>query len=598
MIKQFAIQSRPKDGVVRYVKNIIIGIGLCICAYGIVFAPHVSEAATLYMRPSASSVSVGDIVSVRFLVNTDGKYINTANAIVNFPTDMFDVVSTSKSSSIFPLWVDGPRFSNPEGKIIFDGGVPSPGYTGGAGEVVAVTFRAKKAGTATLIFSGASVRENDGMGTDVLTSSPSAVIQIVPAKTPAVTEPANAKPVEDQKPAIVTKVAVPAKPTVRSSTHPEQDRWYTATTAMFGWDVPPDVISVQASLDNKSLDNPTVTYDGSVSSKTLNNLDDGVYYFNLRYKNSIGKSPTDHFVVRVDSTAPELTVPVVSVENGRNIVTLNATDSMSGLAYYELRIDSQPAFRIKPSHLVEGKFVFDPQIEGTHTLSVLAVDEAGNSIEEKISFSSPGITPPKISVSDEKLELGDDVVIHGSSVYSGAKIKLTIKFEGGKTEFVEEQMGVDGTFDITLNDINTRGTIKVVGNILFANDVVSGLSNELTLYIGGPQALRTFAALAYPILGIVLVVLLTMACVFLIYLGWLKFFKLRTQFRSDFQILAASTQNTLNTIKRELTRQLHILKRIKQDRKLTDIEQEIFEDIRKRIDDVDAFIQERISKHL
>lgn len=60
-----------------------------------------ARAASLYLSPSTKQVSVGDILSVRVLINTDGKPINNSQAAISFPADLLEVVSLSKSGSIF-----------------------------------------------------------------------------------------------------------------------------------------------------------------------------------------------------------------------------------------------------------------------------------------------------------------------------------------------------------------------------------------------------------------------------------------------------------------------------------------------------------------
>ncbi len=142
------------------------------------FFGKVAHAATLSLMPTSSSISVGNIVSIKVVVNTSGKYINNGEASIQFPTDLLEVVSISKNSSIFSLWVEEPSFSNYNGKISFNGGVPTPGFIGSNGTIASVTFKAKKAGTASVIFGDAAIRENDGFGTDILTSKNSGIIQI------------------------------------------------------------------------------------------------------------------------------------------------------------------------------------------------------------------------------------------------------------------------------------------------------------------------------------------------------------------------------------------------------------------------------------
>ncbi len=141
-----------------------------------------AQAASLYFYPANKTVEVGDIVKVSVIVNTAGVAINNAEANISFPTDMLDVASISKGS-VFSLWVEEPTFSNGSGSISFNGGIPTPGYTGTSGTLISITFRAKKAGTATIFFSAGAARANDGIGTDVLTGMGQASLTLVDKTT-------------------------------------------------------------------------------------------------------------------------------------------------------------------------------------------------------------------------------------------------------------------------------------------------------------------------------------------------------------------------------------------------------------------------------
>lgn len=177
------------------------------------FFPVKTFAASLSLLPSPSTVSVGNIVSVKVYVNTESKYINNADATIQFPTDIVDVLSVTKNSSIFTLWVEEPNFSNSNGTITFNGGLPNPGYNGGSGYIATITFKAKKQGTASIIFTDGAVRANDGLGTDILSSKNGGIIQIT---APVVTPVVNPKEVKtpDKKPT-GKDVIVPFIPTVR-----------------------------------------------------------------------------------------------------------------------------------------------------------------------------------------------------------------------------------------------------------------------------------------------------------------------------------------------------------------------------------------------
>lgn len=163
------------------------------------------DAATIHFSPAAGDLDVGNILNVSILVNTQGQAINNADAVINFPKDLLEVVSLSKSGSIFSLWVEEPSYSNGAGTVSFNGGVPNPGFNGGTGKMLGVVFRVKKIGNASLLFSAAAVRANDGLGTNVLSgmgtasytisAAPPPPVPVVVPVTPRV-EPVVEKPVE------------------------------------------------------------------------------------------------------------------------------------------------------------------------------------------------------------------------------------------------------------------------------------------------------------------------------------------------------------------------------------------------------------------
>jgi hypothetical protein len=166
------------------------------------------SAATLYLSPASGAHTVGDVVTVTMLVNTEGQASNSVEAVLAYPTKFFEVVSISKFNSILSLWVEEPAFSNSSGSITLSGGLPTPGYTGTAGKIVSVTFKAKTAGSASFIFSSGSVRANDGLGTDLLRLSSGATFTIsapvkvepAPAPKPAPVVVPKPEPVEEPAP--------------------------------------------------------------------------------------------------------------------------------------------------------------------------------------------------------------------------------------------------------------------------------------------------------------------------------------------------------------------------------------------------------------
>lgn len=180
----------------RRVRSLYLGIIVAAFLFG--GALHVS-AATLSVT-GVQSAAVGETFTETIKVASTDAPINAVSVTLNFPTDKLQVVSVSKSGSIINLWPQDPAFSNSRGTVTLEGVMlSSTGFQGSAGKVVAVTFKVKSTGSATLSFGNSSVLANDGQGTNVLTSSKSSLITL----TPAVATPPPPQPIEAPAPAPV-----------------------------------------------------------------------------------------------------------------------------------------------------------------------------------------------------------------------------------------------------------------------------------------------------------------------------------------------------------------------------------------------------------
>jgi hypothetical protein len=132
--------------------------------------PGATLAASLGFSHSSGTFEQGTTFSVGISAFPQGEALNAVSGEVSFPTDLLEVVSVTKSQSIISLWVVEPAFSNTAGTVNFEGIVLNPGYSGAAGRVINITFRAKAAGQANLAFAAGSILANDGEGTEILSS--------------------------------------------------------------------------------------------------------------------------------------------------------------------------------------------------------------------------------------------------------------------------------------------------------------------------------------------------------------------------------------------------------------------------------------------
>lgn len=371
---------------------------------GLIFfaLPGAAFAATLGVAPATASVHAGDIVTVRLVANTQGVAINQGEATLRFPVDMLDAVSASKSGSIFTLWVEEPAYSNVAGTVHFDGGVPTPGYTGAAGTVLTVTFHAKKAGTATLTLSDAALRANDGLGTNVLSASSGSTITIADAVvTPAPLPSAPAAP------AAPTAAASGAILGLTSPTHSDQNVWYQNGNPLMTWQLPAGATAVQTIVDRSADTPPTVSYKPPIVEKRITELADGVWYFNIRARTAAGAGPVASYKLQIDSTPPSIShakfvydsdertllISGVSASDSASdslmISDVAATDAVSGIERFELSIDGNEPLVIPAADLDAGVYTYAFSKPGTHIATLSAIDRAGNHSETSDSFAVP-----------------------------------------------------------------------------------------------------------------------------------------------------------------------------------------------------------------
>ena len=188
-----------KEGAGTINKEVIFA-GILLSLF--VFLPQsvFSQSASFYLSPAQGTYAVGEKFFVSLMVSVDGIAINASQAKIYFPADKLEVVSISKGSSIFTLWVEEPVFLNAKGEISFGGGLPNPGYLGKAGKIITIIFKGKSLGEAEVTLGGEKILANDSHGTDIFSSSQGGKYTIIKPEivvpAPEVTKP----PVVDNQP--------------------------------------------------------------------------------------------------------------------------------------------------------------------------------------------------------------------------------------------------------------------------------------------------------------------------------------------------------------------------------------------------------------
>lgn len=394
-----------------------------------ILAPLSAHAASLNFSPPSGSYGVGSTFSVSVNVESVDQAMNAASGVVSFPWDKLEIISISKQGSIFSLWPAEPSFSNSQGTVSFEGIVLNPGYTGANGKILTITFRARSTGQANLSFSSGSVLANDGTGANILNGLRVAVFTLTG------TEETSTVPQNKKRRQLTTKDA----PNITSSTHLDQGKWYVNNTPEFSWELPSGALEVRTLIGKSSTSNPSVSYLPPISKKKVDELPDGTYYFSLQVRTASGWSAVSRYRVNIDTTPPKPFSIVFPHGNKglepQPVVFFNTTDNESGISHYEIKIgsDTNP---IKTAPVTSSNpYVLPPQVPGTYTLLVAAIDNAGNIRNNSEKFTIESIDAPVVTYYPETIEEGDILKIRGTT-YPDSDVTVYIR-EGGT--FVSEE---------------------------------------------------------------------------------------------------------------------------------------------------------------
>ncbi len=376
-----------KDSMTLSVKHIFAAFAFLVCffAYG-----SAAFAAEVLVSPSTGTYASGQTFTAAIRVNPQGKNVNAVESTLTFDTSKLSVVSISKTGSVFSLWTTEPTFSNSAGTIEFGGGSPTP--FSGQSTLITVTFRAVAEGSVSVEVKKASVLAADGLGTDVLSGTQKGTYTISAAAAPKPVEEEKKPVTEEKKPAepeendaAITFGDAPLAPEVGSKVFLDPDMWYATTTGLFTWEIPFDVNLLRLDVSTSSDSVPKTEYKPPVAEMLLTDeqLQDGVQYLHVQFKNQVGWGATAHRLIKIDATAPEkftINVRAGNTPSSFPILVFEAKDPVSGIDRYELLIADREPVTITPEEAKLG-YLLGELVDGTYTVKVTAFDRAGNATE-------------------------------------------------------------------------------------------------------------------------------------------------------------------------------------------------------------------------
>lgn len=435
-------------------------------------APQVFAAdATLYLSPVTGQYTVGETVAIKAKLSSGGALVNAVEGKLIFDPKAVEIVSIDRTRSIVTSWTDFPVAPPGSSEIRFGGSLGTSTVVD-QGELFTLMVRPLRSDTFRIEYdsgSATAIHAADGTGGNIVAELRNGGYMAVPdvispeVATPAPTpEPEVSVPVaavssDEALPPAPTSAATPSGEVLGattdtklvSSTHPDQSRWYPTTTAEFSWGNEKDMTQLLLGVGKKPVVKGSVSYKPFIESKSIPNLQDGVWYFHITKIFGNGDERTEHYRINVDTTAPvDFSVSEVERSDPTNPAvefTVTATDTTSGIDHYSFSVDggAPEVWKDSGEHLYR-LTVTDP---GDHKLTAEAYDGAGNKTTATITFSVKALPPPTITSREESYAEGDKLALDIHSV-PNANIVLSIAANGGApiTESVVANGNGDATF--------------------------------------------------------------------------------------------------------------------------------------------------------
>jgi len=420
--------------------------GIFLLAVFFIFVLQVKEikAADMYFSPAKGSFRASQSFTVNIHVNSSDQAMNAMSGVVSFPVDKLEVVSLSKTGSIVSFWVQEPSFSNSTGVINFEGVIFNPGFSGSAGRILSINFRAKESGQASLRLSSGAILANDGQGTNILVSMGQGNYQIaakqVQSESATSSELGVEKKIDQLKPenqANPNNIQNPLLPVV-SSSHGAPDSWSSHNKVVLSWLLPSDVEEISYELNRNPKTNPKFSTKDKINQKTYSDLLDGVWYFHINFKNQFGWGEVMHYKIMIDSSPPlirEIKFQIKDSSDPNPRIILDAKDNESSVVKHEIHLSGNG--RHETYETINSNFQLPKQSPGKYQITVKSFNGAGNYTVSHSVLEIVPIGPLKIISAPSALTVNEPLFFKGHSL-SNVLVKFFLKSSLTKEIFTEE----------------------------------------------------------------------------------------------------------------------------------------------------------------
>jgi len=514
------------------------------------------QAATLELALEKNITSAKEDIEVIVILNSENQEVNTAQATISFPSNLLAVTKIDRTDSIFSFWLQEPAFDNDKGTISFVGGATS-GFKGPSLKIMKIAFRVKGSGAGRLGVTDGAITASDGTGTNVYNTSKGLDINI------PTTAEFQAVKIEQATRAATLAKQLPTVSGVDVPFYPDPTKWNNRSAGFQAkWNISPDTSEAGVSLNKDPKSNPGSSAEGLAGAKVFPALADGIWYLHLRLANNIGWGPTLHYRLAIDTAPPS----PFKIESESGLKTNNSTPTInflssdlgSGISAYTVRLDGVIATTTKDT-----TYRFFPLLPGNHQISVVAMDQAGNSTTETLALEILPIASPKITYINRQIVVDEGQITAGGTAEAGVEAIIQVK-NIDKQTLVEQVVPIDsnGNWNVTINKVLSVGNYYLVitsrdKNMASSLPVVSEIVQVKArpmLVLGGLEISQTW-------FFIILIILLVGS----FSAGWFAYHNWRGQLGRRVTIAERDVVNIFNNLDKDIDKLLKDLVTVSSD---------------------------------
>jgi hypothetical protein len=560
------------------------GLVACILGASLASTAFAQSASSLYLYPSNGLFTIGTPFTVEVRLDTGGQTVNAAEGSLTFDPVELQVTSVSAENSVFTMWVIEPEFDNIKGEIRFSGGTQQ-GFSGAAGTLVSITFTPLRNAASEVWFSqGAAVLAADGAGSNILSRMHTGTYTLgareVVASLGEVTYAAEATPGD-----------------IASPTHPDDNRWYATSTAILEWVLPADATGMRTGLSENPNTPPGTLHGTLVSSRTIEDIADGIWYFSLQMRNADGWGEEVRKTLRIDTSVPRtLEVAEVAREDPtdpRLSFEVVGFDLPSGIERYEFSIDGGS---IEKWSSTDGDSTYEPKgvVPGNHILSVAAYDYAGNSTSTSVSFTLGALESPVIQNPPTHIMVGEELTVRGAS-YPNTDVTAVFSRDDGEEERKTVRTGADGSFAVTLAELARSGTYRARFTVTDERGATS-LPTETIEIVASQPKIVLFGTVAVSYLSVIVPLIgLLFLGGYLLYFLWQHLRTFRTRVKEEVTEAQESVHDGFAWLRSDLKRQISDLKRAGASRELTKEEIAMLTRFQRQLDSLEKVVSKEVN---